>query len=116
MLLNLRRPNAPVINRLRMGTALDSYGDPVASWAVPDRLRLRGAEIQEAPAEEIEAPLADEIRATSVLFAPGAVDLTEFDRVEQGAEIWRVVGPPIVRTGLAMRTYTKARLARVTIT
>lgn len=106
--------NKRPIYRLRPGTTLDSYGDPVESWDNPDRLLLKNAEIQQRAASdaESETPTADVIRGARTLFIPGAADIHEHDRIQDGAEIWRVDGTPIVRQGLAMRSYTTAYLVR----
>ncbi len=108
MLLNRYRV-LETVTRLRPGTALDSDGDPVESWLTPDRLPLRAAQIQDGSSEEDEQTLSGEKK----LFAPGRVDVLAEDRIEVGAEVWRVNGVPVVRSGLASGLFTTAHLTRV---
>lgn len=102
----------PTVYRLRAGTGTDSYGDPVESWDSPERVKLTGARVQDVRAEEVDGAVRRIIRGEKVLFVPGAVDLTENDRVEVSGEVWRVNAPPTVRAGLASTVYTTASLTR----
>lgn len=103
---------APSVYRLRAGVTEDSYGDPVESWDVPERVRLKGATVQDVNAEEVDGATRRLIRGEKVLFAPGKVDLTENDRIEVSGEVWRVNAPPTIRSGLASTVYTTASLTR----
>jgi hypothetical protein len=98
------------VTRLRPGTRTDSDGDPVESWSTPDRLKLRAAQIQDGSSEEADGATTGEKK----LFAPGRVDVLAEDRIEVGAEVWRVNGAPIVRSGLASGLFTTAHLTRLT--
>lgn len=105
---------APTVTRLRAATVLDSDGDPVKSWTVPDRLKLRGATVQSVSSIEEEGGTKRIVQGEKTLFAPGAVDVKADDRIEVGAEIWRVNGVPEVLRGLASGVYTTAALTRIT--
>lgn len=114
MLFDPYRPGAPTVVRLRATSALDSYGDPVESWATPDRLPLPGAEIQRRETVETDSASRQIVRVETVLFAPGAADVTEDDRIEvDGDPAWRVDGSPSVERGF-LGTHTTARLLRLT--
>ena len=104
------------VYRLRAGEALDSYNDPIESWDTPDRLLLRGADVQAPGSTEAESPTGTTTTAERVLFVPGAPDVRENDRIEVGSQVWRVDGIPAVRRGLAMSVYTTANLRRVSTT
>jgi hypothetical protein len=106
---------APPVYRLRAGVAVDSYGDPVESWDAPERVRLKGASVQNVSVIEEEGTARHIIRGRKTLYAPGRVDLTAHDRIEAGGEVWKVAGDPVVRAGLASCVYTTAELERVTI-
>ncbi|WNN93966.1 head-to-tail stopper [Arthrobacter phage Nitro] len=116
MLLTAYR-RAPSVYRLRPGTKLDSYGDPVESWDTPERVLLRNATVQTVSVfnPEDEGVARHIIRGQKTLYAPGAVDLTAADRIEVDGEIWRIDGDPVTRSGLASTVYTTAKLARVSI-
>jgi hypothetical protein len=107
VLLTAYRIARPVY-RLRAGSGVDSYGDPVESWTTPDRYLLKGAILQDAKSEETGAILHSE----KVLLVPGEPDLTEADRIEHDGDAWRVNGVPTTKTGLASRTFTVATLTR----
>lgn len=100
------------VYRLRPGVRLDSYGDPVGDdWDAAERVLLPGAVIQSPSVTE--APDAA-LTGARQLFAPGALDLKAEDRIEtEAGEVWRVEGDARVRHGLAMGTFTTAKLARV---
>lgn len=107
---------APAVYRLRPGATEDSYGDPVESWDAPERVRLKGATLQDAHVyeAETESPVAHIVRGEKALFVPGVADLTEHDRIEVRGEVWRVNGVPTVRHGLGSASYTTAALTRST--
>ncbi|AYN58490.1 head closure Hc1 [Arthrobacter phage Liebe] len=107
-------PTVPPVYRLRAGTTTDSYGDPVESWDAPDRVRLRGASVQDVTVAEGEGVARRVIRREWTLFAPGAVDLTADDRVEYEGDVWRVDGDPATKRGLGSAVYTVCALTRVT--
>lgn len=100
--------------RLRATAGTDSYGDPVESWATPDRLKLKGATVQDVSTVETEGVTKRVIKGETTLFAPGAVDVKAEDRIEVGDEVWRVDGDPAVKAGLASAVFTVATLKRVT--
>jgi head-tail adaptor len=104
----------PAVYRLRAVAGVDSYGDPVESWTTPERVRLKGATVQDVRTEEVEGSTRTIVRGEKALFVPGAVDLTEDDRIEVSGEVWRVNGPPTVRRGLGSATFTTATLTRTT--
>ena len=110
-LLRPRRPAKAV--RLRARTVLDSDGDPVESWDDPLREPLKRATVDSVTSTEEDGVVRRLIEAERLLFLPHAADLTRFDRVELGDEVWRVHGDPVVRTALSSGTYTKAHLTRV---
>lgn len=112
MLLTL--PNSEPVYRLRATVGQDSYGDPVESWDTPQRTRLRGASVQDVSVVEDEGVDRRLVRGERVLFVRGAADLTEDDRIEYRAEVWRVAGDPFVKRGLASAVYTVCALERVT--
>ncbi|QOP65139.1 head closure Hc1 [Arthrobacter phage Phives] len=114
MLLTAYR-RAPSVYRLRPGTKLDSYGDPVESWDTPERVLLRGASVQSVSVVEEEGVARHITRGQKTLYAPGAVDLTASDRVEVAGEVWQVDGDPVTRSGLASTVYTTAALKRISI-
>lgn len=114
MLLTAYR-RAPSVYRLRPGTKLDSYGDPVESWDTPERTLLRGASVQSVSVVEEEGTVRHVLRGEKTLYAPGDVDLTANDRIEVDGEIWRVDGDPVTRAGLASTVYTTAALERISI-
>lgn len=103
---------APPIYRLRATATTDSYGDPVESWTTPERVLLKGAHVQVATTNEVDGDDRHIIRGEKTLFVPGAVDLTENDRIEVEGLVWRVNGVPVVRRGLGSLTYTTANLTR----
>lgn len=107
-------PSSPPVYRLRAGLAQDSYGDPVESWDVPERVRLRGASVQDVSVAEGEGVTRRVIRREWTLFAPGAVELTADDRVEYDGDVWRVDGDPATKRGLGSAVYTVCTLTRVT--
>lgn len=108
MILSAVTPRA-VIYRLRPTVTPDSLGDPVESWAQPQRDRLRGAAVQAASSEESGQLLEDERR----LFVAGRADVKSDDRIEVDGETWRVDGNPVVSQGLAVGTVTAAKLTRL---
>jgi head-tail adaptor len=103
----------PAVYRLRAGSTVDSYGDPVESWTAPQRTLLKGATVQDVNTEEVEGATRTLVRGEKALYAPGAIDLTEDDRIEVDGVVWRVNGLPNVRRGLASSVYTTATLTRV---
>lgn len=112
MILGASNKAGPPISRLRPGSRLDSYGDPVEDWLVPIVTPLRSAEVQSPSSTEYETPTSDQLQNERTLFSPGALDLTAADRISVGAEVWRVDGDPVVRHSLASGIYTTARLRR----
>lgn len=110
MLLSSRA--SATVTRLRAGTTLDSDGDPVESWAVPVRALLRGAQVQPVSSTEDDGARRL-IEGEALLIVPGSPDLKATDRVEVGAEVWRVNGTPVVRRGLASGSYTSVALTRI---
>ncbi|UJQ86800.1 head closure Hc1 [Arthrobacter phage Reedo] len=106
---------APTVYRLRAGTTVDSYGDPVESWTAPERTPLKGATIQNISIVEDDGVTRHVTRRRKTLYAPGAVDLRKDDRIESNGEVWRVDGDPVTRAGLASAVYTTAELERVSI-
>jgi hypothetical protein len=98
--------------RLRAAATVDSFGDPVEGWDVPERAPLRGADVQRGGSIEVDGELRALTTSEARLFAPSALDLTEDDRVEADGELWTVEGPPLVRRGLASSVYTLALLRR----
>lgn len=110
MLLSLSKP--PVY-RVRAATGTDSYGDPFEDWDLPERVRLKGAYLQDVETLEEESPSRRVIRGERALFVPGAVDLVAADRIEAEGQVWEVAGDPSVKRGLASAVYTAATLTRV---
>lgn len=106
--------SSPPVYRLRPGSGTDSYGDPVQSWDVPDRVRLRGASVQDVSVVEDEGVAKRILRGERTLFVRGAADLTADDRIEYEAEVWRVNGDPTIKRGLGSAVYTVCALSRVT--
>lgn len=99
------------IYRIRPGVKLDSYGDPVAAdWVNAERVQLVGAVVQSpSTTEDPDGLLAGHRN----LFAPGVLDLKAEDLVEDAdGNCWRVLGNPRIRHGLAMGTFTMAKLER----
>ncbi|QNO12671.1 head-to-tail stopper [Arthrobacter phage Snek] len=111
MLLSSPGPKTPVY-RLRAVAALDSYGDPIESWAAPAKTRLFGARVQDTKTDEEDSTGRRIVRGEKTLFAPGVADLTEDDRIEYEGQIWRVNGVPSVRRGLGSLSFTTAYLTR----
>ena len=111
MILNGR---GSAVYRLRQGTAPDSYGDLVASWETPSRVRLPGAQVQDVSTEEVDGAARTIVRGEKVLFVPRVADLVDADRIEADGETWRVEGVPTVRRGFALGVYTTATLHRTT--
>lgn len=111
----LQNPSGPPVYRLRASTGTDSYGDPVEGWDTPDRLRLRGATVQDVSVVEDEGVERRIIRGQKRLYIPGKADVTEDDRVEVDGEVWKVDGTPVFRTGLGSSRYTTAVLTAVSI-
>jgi len=103
----------PAIFRLRATSIPDSDGDPVESWASPDRRRLYRADFQVASATEGETPAAARLRDEGPLYVPGRVDLLAGDRVEVGGLVYDVIGDPVVAVGEALGVNTTAQLRRV---
>lgn len=112
MLLNA--PGRKPVYRLRPGTKLDSYGDPVDDWANPVRVRLPGAKVEHAETVEEDNVVRRVLRDERVLFVPGSPELAASDRVEVDGETWRVNGTPNRRRGLASSAYTTAVLTQTT--
>ena len=102
-----RLPTPPVY-RLRPSAGSDSYGDPVESWANPQRTLLPRAQVQ-VPT----STLPESLQTDRVLHVPGTADVTARDRIEYDGAIWRIEGTPIVRRGLASGVYTTAPLSLV---
>jgi hypothetical protein len=98
--------------RLRAGIRLDSDGDPVESWATPERVLLRGAKVQPVSSTEDDGARRL-IEGEALLIVPGSPDLKASDRVEIDADQWRVNGTPLVRRGLASGAYTSVALTRI---
>ncbi|MCB5282729.1 MULTISPECIES: hypothetical protein [unclassified Arthrobacter] len=105
-------PGAPALYRLRAGIRLDSDGDPVESWATPERVLLRGAKVQPVSSTEDDGARRL-IEGEGLLIVPGSPNLKATDRVEIDAEVWLVNGTPVVRCGLASGVYTSATLTRI---
>jgi len=106
MLLNNYR--LPPVYRLRAGITEDSYGDPVESWDVPDKVRLKRAVVQFDQSEEDEDTARRVLRTERVLIVPGRADLTAEDRIEYEGEVYKIQGDPAIREGLAQGVYTLA--------
>jgi hypothetical protein len=113
MLLKPTRRRDPVY-RLIPRTAPDSYGDPVLSWADPDKDEIPGATWEDITSEEDANGNRRLVNNTRQLFVPGRGRLTQADRVEIRGEVWRIDGNPIDREGMALGVYTVAKLTRVT--
>lgn len=111
MLLTGYRPTT--VYRLRASSTVDSFGDAVDDWASPARSPIVRAEVQRGGSVEVDGMLRKLTTQEARLMAPGALDLTEDDRVEADGELWEVDGPPIVRRALASPVYTLAMLRRV---
>lgn len=113
--MSLLRPTRyPKVFRLRAGAALDSDGDPVQSWAAPERLRLKRATVQQSSSQDEDGAVRRTPLSETVwrLFVPGAVDLVHDDRIEVDGELYRVDGKPAVRDGLSQSVYTRALLVQ----
>jgi len=100
------------VTRLRATTVNDSYGDPVESWTNPSTMPLPRAVLYDGASLETETSRATTTSSDRVLHVPYRVDLAENDRIQDGSEVWRVDGKPIVRRGLASTEYTTANLVR----
>ena len=99
--MSLLRPGRPAkAVRLRPRTVLDSDGDPIESWNDPLREPLKRATVDSVTSTEEDGVIRRLIEAERVLFVPYVADLTRFDRVELGTEVWRVAGDPVVRRAL----------------
>lgn len=112
MILSPYREGAPTVARLRASATVDSYGDAVLSWASPTSTPIPGADVQTRTATEDTASARPVVREETVLFAPGAVDLTAADRVSVDGDVYTVDGKPEVRYGLGSEVYTVAALKR----
>ena len=114
MILGLTTGPGQKVYRLRPGSRTDTYGDEIADdWSNPVPQLISRATVQPVSSSETETPTADQIENERNLFVPGSPDLVSTDRVRIGDEVWRIVGDPFVRRGLASGTYTAARLRRV---
>jgi hypothetical protein len=110
----LRSPRGVrTVQRLRPGAETDLRGEAVESWDVPARAPLKGAVVETVSVTDTDGTRRV-LRDERTLRFPRAVDLHAEDRVEIGAEVWRVDGEPLVRTeGLARGVETVAALVRL---
>lgn len=105
----------PTVYRLRPSTVLDSVGDPVLSWASPQRSPIPRAQVQETPgAVAITVGVREEGEA--VLLIVGRADLTAADRIEANGHVWRFETAPTARPSLASGVLTEALLKRIEVT
>lgn len=111
MILTSARPKRPVY-LLRPTEGVDSYGEPFEDWTTPERILLRGADLQRLSTEETIGLDGTRIENSRRLYLPGTADLREHDRIEVGDETWRVEGTPTVVQGFALGTRTSAALSR----
>jgi hypothetical protein len=110
----LRSPRSTrTVQRLRPSSSLDLRGESVEGWDAPERAPLKGAVVETVSVTETDGTRRV-LRDERSLRFPRAVDLHAEDRVEIGAEVWRVDGEPLVRTeGLARGVETVASLVRL---
>ncbi|UVK59027.1 head-to-tail stopper [Microbacterium phage Cen1621] len=109
MLTTLASP-APIY-RLRPTTTTDSVGDPVTSWATPQRDLIPRAAFDDGTSTG-EA----RIEGTAELVIVGSFDLKAADRIEYGGEVWRIDGKPVVARSLVSGVLVHAKLVRVEVT
>lgn len=91
------------------GITDDGYGNTVPDWSAPSTKRLYGAEIQSRASTTMDHD-ADESDANRVYRNATLIvvsydlatleQITSASRVQQGSDVWRVFGQPIIKRGL----------------
>lgn len=102
----------PPVYRLRPAERVDSVGDTVRSWTDPNRVRLKGADVQEVSSREADGTVVRLDGERRLLIDGPRPDLTATDRIEYLGEVWRIDGEPLTKPALAIGTTTVARLIR----